>query len=138
MTSAPDFKSCVVLSSPSIEEMLLTDGVAYYVSFSVGAVFVALCGIMHYMRERSKSYYHETTIGGGGKVVKLAQLSLFQLVVKAALPGFSFGGETTLIVSIMPESPGLAGVMLVNLLIFALLASRFEPRADEDDYVTAR
>ena len=38
-------------------------------------------------------------------------------MVKAVLPGFSFGGETTLIVSIMPVSPGLAGVMLVFRLV---------------------
>ena len=86
MTNAPDFKSCVPLSSPSIAEMLFTDSVAYYVSFSVGAVFLALCGIMHYMREEDQRMTTKKN-RGGQEVVKLAQLSLFQMVIKAVFQG---------------------------------------------------
>ena len=51
MTNAADPKSCVVVeSSFSLLEMLFADGVAYYVAFASSVMFVAVCGLMQYMR----------------------------------------------------------------------------------------
>ena len=138
MTNAPDFTHCVVQQvlvdhSPSVVEMLFTDNVAYYVSFSVGAVFVALCGMMHYMQHRAGSQPNAEDVdvdeeghnrghgsGGGdgdGKLAQLAQLNPFQVLIKAALPGLAFGSEVVLMIGIMPVSPGLGGTMLVFRLV---------------------
>lgn len=125
MTNAPDFKSCVVQQvlqrqSLSMVEWLFGDGnVAWYVSFSVSAIFVALCGIVQYMRMRSESDKEKAQAGReeGERHEKLAQLSVFQVLVKAGLPGLSFGSELVLMIGIYSENPPLAIVMLVFRLV---------------------
>jgi hypothetical protein len=101
MTNTPDYTDCMVnqaLMSDSLVEVMFSNGTAYVVSFAISAVFVFVCGFMQ--RNRVKA--------GGG----LGQLSRLQVVLKSALPGFSFGSEMFLVAGMMHEAPGLAAVMI--------------------------
>merc|ERR1711871_1060020 len=48
---------------------------------------------------------------------ELGHLSIFHMLIKSALPGYSFGSEIVLIFGIMSEEPSLAVVMLVFRLL---------------------
>lgn len=122
MTNSPDFKSCVMnnaVVSLSIVEVIFHGSVAYIVTFTVSTIFIAVCGLVQYM----KSKECET----------LGQLSPLQVILKSGLPGFSFGSEMVLVIGILYERPNIALVMFIFrfLHIFAtsfVLVCLFGPK----------
>ena len=109
MTNNLDHTGCVIddrlssLSQPSLIDTLFNRGAALYGAGSIAAAFVALCAILQFNRQKHKD--------------KLAQLSWFQIVLKSAIPGFTFGSEFFLILGMFPTAPRLA----LTMLFFRLL-----------------
>ena len=101
----------VDLLGKSIVELLFESNAAYYVSFSISAFFVAVCVAMHYLRLGSESNDQCTAEGG------LGNLKLWQVVLKSALPGFSFGSEMVLLIAIFSERSSLGVVMVIFRLL---------------------
>ena len=70
----------------------------------IAALFVGLAGIMHYL----KTGYSATA----EKDDKLGALRPAQVMLKSAMPGFSFGSEVVLIMGMVTAAPTLGLVML--------------------------
>tara|TARA_A100001015_G_scaffold289185_1_gene360785 strand:+ start:183 stop:2684 length:2502 start_codon:yes stop_codon:yes gene_type:complete len=80
---------------------------AYAVSFSMSVFFVAICGVMHCLR---KKYEHSSNSSDDRS---LGNISLWEMIVKAGMPGLSFGSEVVSMMLIFMERPQLATVMLL-------------------------
>jgi hypothetical protein len=105
------------LLSSSVVQVIFTKGVALYLSFSIMGAFVCLAGAMHFL----KTKYDSSSSGLGGEAV--AKLELRQVVLKSALPGFSFGSEIFLIIGILSETPVLGALMLTFRLLHPVAVS---------------
>ena len=104
--------------SSSVVQVIFTKGVALYLSFAIMGAFVGLAVAMHFL----KTKYDSSSSGLGGEA--MAHLELRQgLVLKLALPGFSFGSEIFLIIGILSEKPALGALMLTFRLLHPVAVS---------------
>jgi hypothetical protein len=103
---------------------MFNKGVALSLAFAVAAVFLTLAVAVHKMKAKY-------LLSDSPSTQSLAGLKIHQVVLKSALPGFSFGSEMVLIWGMMAEARGLGGAMLafrllhpitVILLTYALYA----------------
>ena len=111
-TNNEAYTECIddeALMSSSVVEAMFTKGVGLSLSFGVAALFVCLAGAMHYM----KTGYNKNA----EKEHKLGALGIPQVVLKAAMPGFSFGSEVVLIMGMTTEAPRLGWLMLAARLL---------------------
>ena len=83
-------------------EIIFSNGAALYIAFAISAIFTLICGYMQMMREKADG---------------LGQLNRFQVVLKSALPGFSFGSEMFLVAGMLYQAPGIAAVMILFRLL---------------------
>ena len=104
-TNNAEHTDCVVdstLLSSSLIESLFSNGAALYIAFAISAIFTLICGFMQMMREKADG---------------LGQVNRFQVVMKSALPGFSFGSEMFLVAGMLYQAPGLAALMILFRLL---------------------
>ncbi len=87
----------------SIIDALFERGVALYGAGGIAVTFTAVAGVLQFKKEKVPD--------------KLAQMGRMQVILKALLPGFSFGSDVFLITGMIRESPGTA----VTMLLFRLL-----------------
>jgi hypothetical protein len=92
--------------------VLFTKGVALSLAFSAAVVFLALAVAMHHMKAKYSSNSNSPSTES-----LLAGLETHQVVLKSALPGFSFGSDMVLIWGMVREQPGLGAAMLVFRLL---------------------
>ena len=110
-TNNVEHTACIdnkALMSSSVVEAMFTKGVGLSLSFGIAALFVCLAGVMHYMKTGYNNMNAEN---------KLGALGIPQVVLKAAMPGFSFGSEVVLIMGMTTEAPRLGWLMLAARLL---------------------
>jgi hypothetical protein len=90
-------------------ESMFTKGVGLSLSFGMAGLFVGLAGAIHFM----KSGYSATV----EEKYRLGALGPPQVVLKSALPGFSFGSEVVLIIGMMTEAPKFGWALLAFRLL---------------------
>ena len=106
-TSNNDHTGCIrneALYHDSIVEVMFSTGGALYVSFGISAFFTIVCGFMQYNRENAP----EDSVG---------QIKRWQVFVKSAPQGFSFGSEMFLVSAMLYTSPGIAAVMIIFRIV---------------------
>jgi hypothetical protein len=106
------------VQSLSLAEVMFAQGLALSGTFIFAAVFVAMAGMITYMRETEPE--------------RLANYSRLDAVFHSFMSGFSFGADVFLITSVWADSPALAMVMLAARLFhffggIILIASLFAP-----------
>jgi hypothetical protein len=89
--------------------VMFNKGVALSLAFTVAVVFLALAVAVHKMKAKYSS--------GSPSTQPLGGLEIHQVVLKSALPGFSFGSEVVLIWGMMTEARGLGAAMLAFRLL---------------------
>ena len=99
------------LLSTSVVEVMFNRGVALSITFGIVVIFLGLAVAIHYMKAKYPSEEEEESLG---------KLDFQQVVLKAALPGFSFGSEVVLIWGMMTESQGFGETMLVFRMLHPL------------------
>ena len=123
-TSNNDHTGCIrneALYHDSVVEVMFSTGGALYVSFGISAFFTIVCGFMQYNRENAPG----DSVG---------QIKRWQVFVKSAPQGFSFGSEMFLVSAMLYTSPGIAAVMIIFRMahpvavIYILLAIWSGPR----------
>ena len=102
----------------SLTKVLFAQGLALSGTFIIAAVFVAVAGMITYMREKEPE--------------RLANYSRLDAVFHSFMSGFSFGADVFLITAVWADSPALAMVMLTARLFhffggIVLVASLFAP-----------
>jgi hypothetical protein len=109
--------SCIdnqALLSTSMVVMMFNKGVALSLAFSAATVFLALAVAMHKMKAKYASDSPSSN--------SLGSLEMHQVMIKSAIPGFSFGSEVVLIWGMITENSGLGAAMLVFRLLHPLTA----------------
>ena len=111
LTSSPSRTECVVnenilLSSTTLAEMVFADGLAWYGSFLISAIFVAGAAAVTYIREQNQE--------------RLANYATrFEALWNSFLPGFSFGSLGFLLMSMFSShADAIAAVILLSRIIF--------------------
>jgi alpha-tubulin suppressor-like RCC1 family protein len=125
-TNNEAYTECIdnqALMSSSVVEAMFTKGVGLSLSFGVAALFVCLAGAMHYMKMGYNNMNAENKLGAMG---------IPQVVLKSAMPGFSFGSEVVLIMGMIRVAPFLGWAMLAARVlhpcsVFVLTFSMFVP-----------
>jgi hypothetical protein len=102
------------LLSTSMVIVMFNKGVALSLAFAAAVVFLALAAAVHKMKAKYSSDFPSSN--------SLASLEIHQVIVKSALPGFSFGSEVVLIWGMMTEARGLGGAMMVFRLLHPITA----------------
>jgi hypothetical protein len=103
------------LLSTSMVIVMFNKGVALSLAFTAAVVFLALAVAVHKMKAKYSSDSPSTQS-------LLASLEIHQVVLKSALPGFSFGSEIVLIWGMITEMRGLGWAMLVFRLLHPITA----------------
>ena len=86
--------------------LLFEDGIAMFISILMSLIFLAAAAVVTFLRRKNLD--------------KLGQLALFKVVIKSLLPGFGFGSEIFLIISMSYHAIGIAMVMLCFRLMHAV------------------
>ena len=108
---------CIDNKAPLSTTMVIAmfnKGVALSLAFFIAVVFLALAVAVHKMKAKYSSDFPSSN--------SLASLEIHQVIVKSALPGFSFGSEVVLIWGMMTEARGLGGAMMVFRLLHPITA----------------
>ncbi|MED5308659.1 MAG: hypothetical protein VYA95_04860, partial [Candidatus Thermoplasmatota archaeon] len=94
------------LLGDSVIQIMFSNGAALYIAFAISAVFTLICGYMQMLREKADG---------------VGQVNRFQVVLKSALPGFSFGSEMFLVAGMLYQAPGIAAVMILFRLLHPII-----------------
>lgn len=102
-TNNTEHTSCIdneALKSDTIIEMMFETGTAMFAACGISVLFTLLCGFMQYKREKASDD-------------NLGQIERFQVMLKSAPQGLSFGSELFLVAGMLSTAPGLAAVMIL-------------------------